>query len=80
VLWECFLDDRYRGGAPTDDTLHLVVWQAWERFWIDHAPGAERLVTTWEDIYDRETWQLFLESQGYRRVAPASFARTLAAR
>lgn len=45
---------------------------------IDHSPGADTLVTTWEDIYDRETWQVFLEGQGNRRVAPASFAKELA--
>jgi hypothetical protein len=33
-----------------------------------------------DEVCDRETWQLFLEGQGYRRVAPASFAKTLAAR
>ena len=78
MLWECFLEERYRGGPPWEDTLHLIIWQVWERFLIDHSPGADTLVTTWEDIYDRETWQLFLESQGYRRVTPASFAKEIA--
>lgn len=75
VLWECFLEDRYRGGAPYDDTLNLVIWQSFERFLVDHSPGVERIVTTWEDIYDRDTWQLFLEGQGYRQMSPASFAK-----
>ena len=77
MLWECFLEDRYRGGPPYEDTLHLVIWQAWERYLIGRAPGVERIVTTWEDSYDREDWQLFLEGQGYRRAAPASFARRI---
>lgn len=77
VLWECFLEERYRGGPPYEDTLHLVIWQAWERYLVEHAPGVERIVTTWEDLYDRETWQLFLEGQGYRQVAPASFAKSV---
>jgi hypothetical protein len=80
VLWECFLEDRYRGGPPWDDTLNLIIWQVWERFLIDHSPGVDTVVTTWEDIYDREIWQLFLEGQGYRRVTPASFAKQVAGR
>jgi hypothetical protein len=80
VLWECFLEERYRGGSPWDDTLNLIVWQAWERFLIEHSPGVDTLVTTWEDIYDREIWQLFLEGQGYRRVSPASFGKKVAGR
>ena len=80
VLWECFLEERHRGGPPWEDTLNLVIWQSWERFLIHHSPGIEHVVTTWEDIYDRETWQLFLEGQGYRQVAPASFAKEVAKR
>ena len=80
VLWECFLEERYRGGSPWDDTLNLIVWQAWERFLIEHSPGVDTLVTTWEDIYDREIWRVFLEGQGYRQVSPASFAKKAARR
>ena len=75
VLWECFLEERYRGGPPTHDTLHRIVWQGWERFLIDHSPGVERIVTTWEDIYDRESWREFLKAQGYRPAAPATFLK-----
>jgi len=80
VLWECFLEERYRGGPPWEDTLNLVIWQSWERFLIDHSPDVERVFTTWEDIYDREIWQLFLEGQGYRQVTPASFAKEVTRR
>jgi hypothetical protein len=75
VLWECFLEEQHRGGSPWDDTLNLLVWRTWERFLLDHSPGVARVVTTWEDSYDRETWQVFLEGQGYQQVAPASFAK-----
>jgi len=75
-----FLRGPLRGGPPYDDTLNLVIWQAWERFLIEYSSDVERIVTTWEDIYDRETWQLFLEGQGYRRVTPASFAKEVARR
>jgi len=75
VLWECFLEERYRGGAPYDDSLALIVWQSWERFLLDHSPGVERIVTTWEDVYDRETWRVFLEGQWYEQIAPAAFAK-----
>lgn len=80
VLWECFLEERFRGGPPYEDTLHLVVWQAWERFLISHSPGVEQIVTTWEDSYDREAWRLFLAGQDYRQAAPAAFARSVAGR
>lgn len=80
VLWECFLEERYRGGSPWDDTLNLIVWQAWEQFLIQHSSGADTLVTTWEDSYDREIWQVFLEGQGYRRTSPASFAKKVVGR
>jgi hypothetical protein len=78
VLWECFLEERYRGGPPVEDTLHLIVWQAWERFLVEYSPGVELVVTTWEDIYDREIWQVFLGGRGYRLVAPALFAKEVA--
>lgn len=77
VLWECFLEERYRGGSPWEDTLNLVIWHSWERFLIDHSPGVQQVFTTWEDIYDREIWQLFLEGQGYRQMAPAVFAKAV---
>ena len=57
-----------------------MVWQAWERFLISHAPGVEQIVTTWEDSYSRDAWQLFLAGQNYHQVAPASFARSITGR
>lgn len=75
VLWECFIEERFRSGAPWEDPLQLVVWQAWERFLIAHSPGVRRMVTAWEDDFDRPTWQRFLEGRGYHQVAPAAFLK-----
>jgi hypothetical protein len=53
----------------------MPLWQGWERWLLSRSPGAARIVTTWEDLYDRPVWQAFLESQGYRSVAPAAFIK-----
>ena len=80
VLWECFLEERSRGRDPTNDTLHIAVWQTWEQWLLSRCAGAKQLVTTWEDIYDRPAWQAFLEAQGYRPVAPAAFGKEVVTR
>ncbi len=41
------------------------------------SPGAERIVTTWEDDYDRETWRRFLAGFGYRQVDKAAFEKPI---
>ncbi len=40
-------------------------------------PDVERLVTTWEDLYDRADWQAFLEQLGYAQLEPAIFSKAL---
>src|SRR5215210_4469868 len=73
IVWECFLEAHHRRGAPTEDPLHTAIWRGWERWLLSRSPGATRIVTTWEDLYDRPAWQAFLETQGYRPIAPAAF-------
>lgn len=80
ILWECFLEQSFRSGLPTEDPLHQAIWRAWEGSLVDHAPGVRRIVTTWEDLYDREHWQQFLSSQGYQPVTPAAFAKEVVER
>ena len=36
---------------------------------------AQRIMTTWEDLYERPAWQRFLEKQGSRQGALASFVK-----
>jgi hypothetical protein len=39
--------------------------------------GAEKLFTTWEDVYACPVWQRFLEEHGFRRVAADLFEKAL---
>lgn len=75
ILWESFLEQRYRSGPPQADPLHQAVWTTWEAWLRDHCPGLRRIVTTWEDIYERGEWQEFLRGQGYEQLAPAAFVK-----
>jgi hypothetical protein len=75
ILWECFLEQHYRRGDPAADPLHLAIWQGWESWLLSRSAGATRIVTTWEDLYERPAWQSFLEGQGYRAIAPAAFTK-----
>ncbi len=77
VLWECFLGDRYREQEPFADVALQVLWLGFEEVLIDRSPGAERIITTWEDIYPRPVWQRFLESRGYRQVDKAAFEKAV---
>ena len=80
VLWECFPEARYRASAdPRRDTTLAALWAGFEAWLIGRFPGASRLVTTYEDLYDRDRWRRFLAERGYAPVAPAAFAKDLAA-
>lgn len=78
LLWECFLEDRYREVDPLGDFALQALWAGFERTLIERSPGAERIVTTWEDDYDRATWQRFLAGFGYRQVDKAAFEKPIA--
>jgi hypothetical protein len=78
LLWECFPEGRYRrSNDPYRDPVLSTLWHGFEAWLIDRFPEARRLVTTWEDLYDRPLWQQFLEGQGYTPRAPAAFAKDL---
>ena len=40
-------------------------------------PDVDRLLSTWEDTYDREQWEGFLRTVGYHKTGPAVFAKVL---
>jgi hypothetical protein len=63
---------------PREDFLLRRLWLAYERFLVDRFPAATRLLTTYEDTYDRGDWQGFLTTLGYRQTAPAGFTKILA--
>jgi bifunctional DNA-binding transcriptional regulator/antitoxin component of YhaV-PrlF toxin-antitoxin module len=76
VLWESFLEERFRSGDdPAVDAAHVTVWQGLERWLLAHLGGIERIMTTWEDEYDRDVWATFLRQQGYTPLPPAAFIK-----
>jgi hypothetical protein len=78
VLWECFPEARYRAGDdPTRDATLHALWAGFEGWLAARFPDARRLVTTWEDLYDRPRWQAFLEERGYHPATPAAFEKSL---
>jgi len=78
ILWECFPEARYRtSDNPLTDTTLRALWAGFESWLTERFPGARRLVTTYEDLYDRDRWQRFLADRGFAPVAPAAFARDL---
>jgi hypothetical protein len=78
VLWECFPEPRYRHSEdPREDTTLATLWSGFEAWLTGRFPDAHRLVTTWEDLYDRSAWQQFLADRGYDPITPAAFAKGL---
>ena len=76
MLWECFPEERYRtSDDPRRDATLTTLWSGFETWLADRFPAARRLVTIWEDLYDRPVWQAFLEERDYVPIAPAAFAK-----
>ncbi|HEV2124857.1 MAG TPA: hypothetical protein VGW38_19080, partial [Chloroflexota bacterium] len=81
VLWECFLDQHYRtGDDPLADATQVTLWRGVEQSLVRRFSHAKRVMTTWEDLYDRPRWQRFLEVQGYCLVDRAAFIKEVAKR
>lgn len=78
VLWECFLEEQYRGANPVEDANSYSLWEGFERFLIHRFPHARQLVTpSDEDLYELAEYQQFLQSLGYSRLNPQAFGKTL---
>jgi hypothetical protein len=75
MLWECFLEERFRQEDPREDPATIAVWRGFERLLVERFPDGRQLVTPWEDIYERPVWQAFVESQGYEPFTPATFTK-----
>ncbi len=80
VIWECFLLGPYREREPVRDMSLGALWTGFEQTLLGRLPHAERLVTTWEDIYPREQWANFLTAQGYAAEGGAVFAKPVGGR
>ncbi len=76
MLWECFLEGRFRQDDPTHDEVQRVLWTGFERWLVERFPGAERIATPFrEPLYPDEQWQQFLRAQGYTPFTLATFAK-----
>lgn len=79
VLWECFLEDRYRQDNPLSDRALQAVWTGFEDLLRVRFPAARQIITpSWEDLYEKVDWQHFLGSHGYSPSTPRSFSKQLA--
>jgi hypothetical protein len=77
VMWEILPEERFRKPDPREDLMLRELWLRYEAFLSATFPRANRLLTTWEDIWEREQWQGFLSAIGYVKTAPAVFGKTL---
>ena len=78
MIWECYLEDWCRRPDPTDDPLLWRVWEGFEGRLIASLPEAERILTpSWEDLYGREDWQVFLMQQGYQPMSDATYSKRI---
>lgn len=76
VLWEAFLEDRFRRPDPGEDANTRTLWRWLEAHLRDRFPEAARLVTPFADpIYDTRQYQAFLNSLDYHPVAAAAFGK-----
>jgi hypothetical protein len=76
VLWELLLEPPVqRIEDPREDLLLRGLWVRYEHFLTARFPGADQLLTTWEDTYDRDQWAGFLGAIGYRQIGPAVFRK-----
>ena len=78
MLWECSLFDHARQDEPTADELLATVWAGFEDYLRTHFPHTQRIATpSWEDLYEKPAWQLFLGGLGYEPFSPGAFVKEL---
>ena len=78
ILWECFLEDRFRQEDPLHDPALATIWTGFERTLLARFPGTQRIATpSWEDLYERPAWQQFLGDQGFLPFSPGCFVKEL---
>lgn len=78
VLWEAFLEDRYRQENPLEDEGLVALWTGFERVLLERFSGVERMATpSWETLYERELWQGFLQARGYAPFNEQAFVKEI---
>jgi len=72
--------DQWRHSDPLHDELHAFIWQGFEQVLLNRFFGAQRIATpSWENLYERTAWQMFLGGQGYESYSPGCFVKELGA-
>ncbi len=78
VLWECFLESRFRDHPLLHDLQMKQLWQGFEAWLIKQFPEAIQIVTPFDDpLFERAEYQTFLRALGYEPVAKAAFGKQL---
>jgi hypothetical protein len=77
ILWECFIDDRFRKQPLSEDANMQKLWQAFERYLVQKFPKALNLVTPFNDPIAEsiEEYQTFLKTLGYSPIADAAYGK-----
>jgi hypothetical protein len=78
VLWECFLHDFVRYLPLQVDPNMAALWRSVEAFLLSQFPQATQIVTTaFDPMFDRDEYQAFLPSLGYKQVAKAAWGKAI---
>jgi hypothetical protein len=79
VLWECFLDHRYRKLPLSNDINMQNLWNGFEHWLLKQFPQAHTIATPFNDPIANsiEEYQSFLSSVGYSPLAAAAYGKTV---
>jgi hypothetical protein len=79
TIWECFLEQFVRDRTLGEDENMRCLWTGCESFLREHFPSVQRIVTPFDEpLFEREEYQQFLRTLGYRPVAKAAFGKEIA--
>jgi len=79
VLWECFIDARFRDHHLAKDPQMKQLWTKFEQWLVQQFPEATRIATPSNDPIAQsiEEYQAFLRSLGYEPITEPAFGKTL---
>ncbi len=75
------MHQRYSQQDLRTDSLAAMVWHGFEQglLKLEELRDAERIYTTYEDMYEWPVWEQFLTAQGYRKVGAVAFVKEVPA-
>jgi hypothetical protein len=78
LLWECYVDNRYRTEPFADDPTMHQLWATFEALLMARTPDATGIVTLPRDpIATEEAYQAFLAQHGYGRLSDRAWGKRL---